>query len=70
MPLLVIIFIINARTRFPYVIFSISPTVGNLHKLSNGFWLLPTKFFDIGFSSDAITESINRFVDGNIFDSV
>jgi hypothetical protein len=68
--LLIIIFIVTVRTRLPHVIFSISPTVGNLHKLNNSLWIFPAKFFDVGFSSDAITESINRSVDGNIFGSI
>jgi hypothetical protein len=70
MPLLVIIFIVTAWTRFPYMIFSISPTVGNLHKFGDGFWLLSTKLFDIRFPSNAITEGINRYVDENIFGNV
>jgi hypothetical protein len=44
---LIIIFIIATRTWFPNVIFSISPSIGNLHQFGDRFWLLPAKFFDI-----------------------
>jgi hypothetical protein len=68
--LLVIVFIVTARAWLPHMVFSISPTIGNFHKLGNSLWLLPAEFFDIGFSSDAVAKSINRPIDGDIFGSI
>jgi hypothetical protein len=68
--LLIIVFIITAQAWLPHVVFSIIPTIGNLHKLGNSLRLLSTKFFNVGFSSDAITECIDRPVNRNIFGNI
>jgi hypothetical protein len=52
------------------MVFSISPAIGNFHEFGDGFRLLSTEFFDVGFLSDAITESVDCPVDGDIFGSV
>jgi hypothetical protein len=65
--LLVIVFIVDARAWLPYVVFTIIPTIGNLHKPSDSFRLLPAKLFDIKFSSDAVAEGVDRPIDKDIF---
>jgi hypothetical protein len=67
---MVIVCIVTAWAWLPHVFFSISPTIGNLHKLGNSLRLLSAKFFDIGFSPDAVTEAIDHPVDGDIFKSI
>jgi hypothetical protein len=68
--LLIILFVVTARAWLPHVIFSISPTIGDFHEFGNSLRLLSTEFFDVGFSSDAITEGVNRPVNGDIFGSI
>jgi hypothetical protein len=70
MPWMIVIFIIVARTRFPHIIFSISPTVGDFHQLGESLWLLSTKFFNVLFPPNAITEGIDCSVDRNVFGSI
>jgi hypothetical protein len=68
--LLVIVFVITAWAWLPHVVFSISPTIGKLHKLGNSLRLLSGKFFDKEFSPDAVTEGIDHPADGDIFGSI
>jgi hypothetical protein len=70
MPWVIVIFIVAAWTRFSHIIFSISPTVGDFHQLGDTLWLLSTKFFNVRFPSNALTEGVDCSVDRNIFDSV
>jgi hypothetical protein len=65
MPRLVVVFVVTARMRFPYMIFSISPTVGNLHQFGDSFWLL--SILDVRFPWNVITESIDCSINGNVF---
>jgi hypothetical protein len=52
------------------MVFTISPTVVNLHEFGDSFRLLTPEFFDVGFSSDAITESIDCPINKDIFGSI
>jgi hypothetical protein len=70
MPRVIVIFIVTARTMFSHIIFSISPTVGDFHQLGDSIWLLSTKFFNVRFPSNTITEGVNCSVDRNIFRGV
>jgi hypothetical protein len=64
--LLVVVFVVPAWKWLPYVVFAISPTVGNLHKPSDSLRLLSAKLLDVRFLSDVVAESINRPVDRDI----
>jgi hypothetical protein len=68
--LLIFVFIVAARARLSHVIFSISPAIGDFHEFGDGLRLLATEFFDVGFSSNAIAERVDRPVDGEILGSV
>jgi hypothetical protein len=68
--LLIILFIVASWAWLSHVVFSISPAVGDFHEFSDGLWLLAAEFFDIGFSSNAVAESVDCSVDGDIFGSV
>jgi hypothetical protein len=68
--LLVILFVVTTRAWLSYVVFSISLAIGNFHEFGDGFRLLSTEFFNVGFSSDAVTESVDHPVNGDIFGNV
>jgi hypothetical protein len=68
--LLIILFVVASWAWLSYVVFSISPTVGDFHEFSDGLWLLTTEFFNLGFPSNTIAERVDRPIDGDILGSV
>jgi hypothetical protein len=67
---MVVVFVVASWSWFSYVVFSISPTVGDFHEFSDGLRLLATKFFDVGFPSNTIAERVDCPVDGDILGSI
>jgi hypothetical protein len=67
---MVIVFVVTSWSWLPYMVFAISPALGDLHEFCNGLRLFPPKFFDIGFSSDAVAEGVDGSIDRNVFGSI
>jgi hypothetical protein len=68
--LLIVLFIIAAWARLSYMVFIISLAISNLHEFHDILRLLTDEFFDAGFSSDVVPESVDCPVDRNIFGSI
>jgi hypothetical protein len=68
--LLIILFVVASWLWLSHVVFSISLAIGDFHEFSDGLRLLAAEFFDIGFSPNAVAESVDCPVDGDIFGSV
>jgi hypothetical protein len=66
----IVVFVVASWSWLPYMVFSISPAVGDFHEFCKSLRLLLPKLFDIRFSSDAVTEGVDSPVDRNIFSSV
>jgi hypothetical protein len=66
----IVVFGVSTWTWLPYVVFTVSPTVGNLHKSSDSLRLLLAKLLDVRFPANATAESIDRPIDIDIFDNI
>jgi hypothetical protein len=63
----IVFFIVATWARLSHMVFTVSPTIGDLHQLGDGLRLQVTEFLNVGFPSDAVTEGVDYPVDRDIF---
>jgi hypothetical protein len=60
----IVFFIVATWARLSHMVFTVSPTIGDLHQLGDGLRLYVPELFDIGLPPDAIAEGVDRLLMG------